>query len=64
MNNKKIDEKFDNWLQQYIKESGHQWGFGFYVETIDGKIFHRGTDEYTEWYNKKLEEYKTICAAK
>ena len=49
---------FHNWLKQFIKESGHQWGFGFYVETIDGKVFHQGTDEYKDWYDSKLEEYK------
>ena len=50
------EKNFHNWLEQFIKESVHQWGFGFYVETMDGKVFHQGTDEYKEWYN----DMKTI----
>ena len=51
------EKNFHNWLETFIKESGHQWGFGFYVETMDGKVLHQGTDEYKEWYDGKLEEY-------
>jgi hypothetical protein len=51
------EKNFNKWLEQFIKDSGHQWGFGFYVETTNGEVFHQGTDEYKEWYNGKLEEY-------
>jgi len=51
------EKNFNKWLEQFIKESGHQWGFGFYVKTTNGEVFHQGTDEYKEWYDGKLEEY-------
>jgi|LakMenEpi03Aug12_release.lakeMendotaPanAssembly.Ray.scaffolds.fasta_scaffold841918_1 hypothetical protein len=52
------DKNFNKWLQQFIKDSGHQWGFGFYIETIDGNVFHQGTEEYDIWFKNKEEEYK------
>lgn len=53
-------KEFYNWLQQFIKESGHQFGRGFFVELHNGEFLYRGTDKYNEWYNNKLEEYKQI----
>lgn len=52
------EENFINWLEQFIKDSGHQWGFGFYVKTMYDEVFYQGTNEYKEWYDGKLEEYK------
>jgi hypothetical protein len=51
------EKHFNKWLEQFIKESGHQWGFGFYVETVEGEVFHQGTNEYKQWYDGKIEEY-------
>jgi hypothetical protein len=38
-------------LEKLIKESGHQWGFGFYVETTNGEVF------YKQWHDSKSEDY-------
>ena len=51
------EKKFHNWLETFIKESGHSFGMGFFVELNTGEIFYNGTDEYKEWCDGKLEEY-------
>jgi hypothetical protein len=51
------EKKFHIWLETFIKESGHSFGSGFFVELYTGEIFYNGTDEYKEWYDGKLEEY-------
>lgn len=54
------EKRFNNWVELHIKDSGHQWGQGFYIETLDGKVLFNGTPEYKEWYDSKLEEYNKI----
>lgn len=54
------DKKFNDWLMTFIKDYGHQFGIGFYVELKTGKMMDLGTDEHTNWYNDKLKEYEII----
>ena len=51
------EKKFHNWLEIFIKKSGHSFGKGFFVELHTGEFFYNGMDEYKEWYEGKLEEY-------
>ena len=54
-----LEEKdFHKWLEQFIKESGHSFGAGFFFELNTGEIFYNGTDEYKKWYDSKLEEFR------
>ena len=55
-----MNEYFDNWLEQFIKESGHSFGMGFFVELKTGELFDRNDIEYLNWYNNKKEEYQAI----
>jgi hypothetical protein len=52
------EKDFHNWLEQFIKESGHSFGAGFYVELKTGEFFYTHSDEYKQWYESKFEEYK------
>jgi len=51
-------QEFHEWLQTFISESGHQFGFGFFFELYSGEVFYNGSDEYKKWYDGKLEEFK------
>tara|TARA_R110000772_G_C13296278_1_gene438464 strand:+ start:433 stop:639 length:207 start_codon:yes stop_codon:yes gene_type:complete len=55
------DKKFQEWLGQFIEESGHAWGLGFF-NRLKGtnEVLYRGAPEYGVWYAKKLEEYKKL----
>ncbi len=53
-----IDENFNIWLKQFIKDSGHSFGFGYFVELNDGRVLSLSSDEYTDWYNDKKLEYE------
>lgn len=52
------EEEFHNWLEQFIKKSGHSFSEGFFYELNTGEVLYNGTDEYKKWYDSKLEEYK------
>jgi hypothetical protein len=54
----KEQKNFHTWLEQFIKESGHAFGMGFFFELNTGEIFYNGTDEYKQWYDNKLKEYE------
>jgi len=59
----KNKENFDKWLEQFIEESGHAFGMGFYIQLKTGELFYRNDTEYLNWYNNKKEEYEKhrIC---
>ena len=51
-------KKFDVWLSRYIKESGHDFMFGFYVILNESdEMIHRQSPEYIEWYENKKQEF-------
>ncbi len=52
------NKDFHIWLNQFVKELGHSFGVGVYVELNTGETLIQGTPEYAEWYSEKLEEYK------
>ena len=51
-------KEFDVWLKQYIKESGHDFVFGFYVILEgDDKMIHISDPKYGEWFELKKKEF-------
>ena len=54
----KQEELFDIWIQKYIKESGHDFVFGFYV-ILEGedKMVHLASPEHQEWYENKKKQF-------
>jgi hypothetical protein len=55
--------EFNTWLQQFIKESGHCFVTGFFIELNSGEYFGGSSldiGDYSKWYDSKLEEYKTL----
>ena len=57
-------KKFENWLQQFIVESGHAFGMGFFIQLENGTTLYNGTAEYKEWYDNKLVEYEKMTENK
>lgn len=62
LNIKKMDKtinekKFNDWLKQFIKDYGHSFGGGFYVELNTGEYFYRNDEEYRNWYENKQKEF-------
>lgn len=55
-----MEENFNIWIKQFIKDYGHSWGFGFYVELNTGEYFDRSSPEYQEWFNNKRIEYQEL----
>ncbi len=55
-----VMKEYQEWLKQFIKVSGHGWGVGFFVTLHTGNTFYIGTDDYKDWYDKKLTEYKNL----
>lgn len=52
------DDNFKIWLMQFIKDYGHSFGFGSFVELNDGRVLSPSSDEYIDWYNDKKLEYE------
>jgi len=51
-------KEFDVWIEKYIKESGHDFMFGFYVILNESdEMIHRQDPKYFEWYENKKEEF-------
>lgn len=46
-----------DYIKQFIKDYGHSFGMGFFVELHTGEVMYNGTDEYKEWYEEKEKEY-------
>jgi hypothetical protein len=51
-------KEFDVWVGKYIKESGHDFVFGFYV-ILEGedKMTHRSDLSYEIWYENKKQQF-------
>ena len=45
------------YIKSFIKESGHSFVEGFYIELHTGEVLYNGTDEYKIWYEEKEAEY-------
>jgi hypothetical protein len=52
------EKAFGTWIQKYIKESGHNFVFGFYV-ILEGedKMMHTSDPEYAEWFETKKNKF-------
>ena len=48
----------EEYIKSLIKDHGHSFGQGFYVELHTGEVLYAGTEEYKLWYQEKEEEYK------
>lgn len=47
-----------DYIKQFIKDYGHSFGQGFYIELYTGEVLYAGTEEYKLWYQEREEEYK------
>ena len=45
------------YIKSFIKESGHSFVEGFYIELHTGEVLYNGTDEYKIWYEEIEAEY-------
>lgn len=48
----------EKYINQFIKERGHSWEKGFYVELQTGDVLFKSSEEYKKWVEDKKEEYK------
>ena len=54
------EKEFHNWLEQFVKSSGHSFVDGFFFELKSGEVLYNGTEEYKKWYENKLKEWKKL----
>jgi rubredoxin len=45
-------KKFDKWLEPYILGSGHDFVFGWFIETREGTLYI-GSEEHDKWVTEK-----------
>lgn len=50
-------KKFEKWLEPHIKDHGHDFAGGFYIETALGEHLNIGTDEHDAWVTEMRNEF-------
>jgi len=43
----------EKYINQFIKECGHSWEKGFYVELQTGDVLFKSSEEYKKWVEDK-----------